>query len=130
MKPDGKPADQTRPRAINPLQGAPGQASLWSSSWRTPARAPLRHDIRADVCVVGAGIAGMSVAYQLAKSGATVAVLDDGAIGSGMTSRTTAHLSTAIDDRFYQIEKMHGAEVLELAAKSQIAAVDEIERTV
>jgi glycine/D-amino acid oxidase-like deaminating enzyme/nitrite reductase/ring-hydroxylating ferredoxin subunit len=117
-------------RAINPLQGSPGQASLWTLSWRTPARPPLAHDVRADVCVVGAGISGMSVAYQLAKSGAEVVVLDDGAIGSGMSSRTTAHLSDAIDDRFYEIERMHGADALKLAAASEKEAIDEIERIV
>lgn len=35
-------------------------------------------------------------------------VLDDGRIGGGMTERTTAHLSNAIDDRYFEIERIHG----------------------
>src|SRR6185503_15166315 len=50
-----------------------------------------------DVCIVGAGIAGMTTAYSLAAEGRSVIVLDDGPVGGGMTQRTTAHLSNAID---------------------------------
>ena len=40
-------------------------------------------------------------------------VLDDGLIGGGMTGRTTAHLSNAYDDRYVEIEKLHGAEAID-----------------
>jgi glycine/D-amino acid oxidase-like deaminating enzyme/nitrite reductase/ring-hydroxylating ferredoxin subunit len=87
----------------------------------------LRKDIEADVCVVGAGIAGLTTAYQLACEGRTVVVLDDGPIAGGQTQRTSAHLSNAIDDRYVEIEKVHGAEGARLAAESHTAAIDRIE---
>jgi glycine/D-amino acid oxidase-like deaminating enzyme len=118
------------PDAINPLQGAPGQATPWTLSFRPQARPPLAQDATADVCVIGAGIAGLSVAYEIAASGLSVIVLDDGAIGSGMTSRTTAHLSSALDDRFYEIERLHGVEEMKLVARSHEEAIDTIERTI
>jgi glycine/D-amino acid oxidase-like deaminating enzyme/nitrite reductase/ring-hydroxylating ferredoxin subunit len=86
----------------------------------------LTHDTRADVCVVGAGIAGLSTAYLLACTGQSVAVLDDGPIGDGQTRQTTAHLSNAIDDRYTQIERWHGPEGARLAAQSHTAAVEKI----
>jgi glycine/D-amino acid oxidase-like deaminating enzyme/nitrite reductase/ring-hydroxylating ferredoxin subunit len=99
-----------------------------------PEYPALDSDARVDVCVVGAGIAGLSTAYLLAKKatkmgkkGKTVLVIDDGPIGGGMTSRTTAHLMTAIDDRYREIERLHGAEGARLAAQSHCAAVDAIE---
>ena len=45
-------------------------------------------------------------------------VLDDGMIGGGMTGRTTAHLSNAYDDRYVEIERLHGAEASRLTAES------------
>src|ERR1700709_305408 len=54
---------------------------------------PLTDSRPADLVVVGAGIAGLSVAYQAARDGREVIVLDRGAIGSGMTARTPAHLT-------------------------------------
>src|SRR5205814_1978207 len=65
---------------------------------------------KADVCIVGAGIAGLSCAYMLAREGKSVIVLDDGPVGAGQTERTSAHLASAIDDRFYEVEHIHGVE--------------------
>jgi glycine/D-amino acid oxidase-like deaminating enzyme/nitrite reductase/ring-hydroxylating ferredoxin subunit len=92
-----------------------------------PGSLPLEADERCDACVVGAGIAGMTTAYLLAKKGRSVVVVDDGPIGGGMTSRTTAHLMSAIDDRYYEIERLHGAEGARLAAQSHAAAIEAIE---
>lgn len=84
----------------------------------------------ADVVVVGAGIAGMTTAYLLAREGRKVMVVDKGEIGGGETSRTTAHLSNAIDDRYSFLETQHGEEGARLAAESHTAAIDLIERIV
>ncbi|TIW30116.1 MAG: FAD-binding oxidoreductase, partial [Mesorhizobium sp.] len=65
-----------------------------------PDAVALGQSEQVDVVVVGSGIAGLSVAYELAVAGQKVAVLDRGRIGSGMTARTTAHLSSVCDDYF------------------------------
>jgi glycine/D-amino acid oxidase-like deaminating enzyme/nitrite reductase/ring-hydroxylating ferredoxin subunit len=83
--------------------------------------------VTVDVCVVGAGIAGLTTAYLLGKSGKKVLLLDDGPLASGMTQVTTAHLANAIDDRFTKIEHWHGAEGAKLAAQSHMAAINRIE---
>lgn len=92
-----------------------------------PRFAALTKDAGADVCVVGAGIAGLSTAYLLARQGKSVIVLDDGPIASGQTQRTTAHLSNAIDDRYVEVERIHGQDGARLAAQSHTAAIDRIE---
>src|SRR5687768_14766325 len=103
------------------------------SSWMevdTPDGAPLDRDARADVCVVGAGIAGLTTAYLLTKVGKTVAVLDDGPTAGGETARTTAHLGSYLDDDMTEIERLHGEQGLRLAYESHAGAIDEIERIV
>jgi glycine/D-amino acid oxidase-like deaminating enzyme/nitrite reductase/ring-hydroxylating ferredoxin subunit len=87
---------------------------------------PLRQDLRTEVCVVGAGIAGISTAYLLARAGKRVVVLEDGAVGGGETGRTTAHLSNALDDRYHLLERLHGQDGARLAAASHAAAIDQI----
>ncbi len=101
--------------------------SLWMETTGEPHQSMLVDDSHADVCIVGAGIAGITTAYLLAKQGKSVIVLDDGAVGGGQTQRTTAHLSNALDDRYYEIERLHGAEGAKLAASSHTAAIDRIE---
>ncbi|MBC7788789.1 MAG: FAD-dependent oxidoreductase [Anaerolineae bacterium] len=103
--------------------------SIWMSA-PTPRFASLNEDIATDVCVVGAGIAGLTTAYLLARAGQSVVVLDDGQVGGGETGRTTAHLSFVIDDRFNWIERLHGEEGLRLAVESHRSAISRIERIV
>lgn len=101
--------------------------SIWMETFKVPARSPLIENTHADVCIVGAGIAGMTTAYLLGREGKSVIVLDDGPIAGGMTQRTTAHLSNALDDRYFEIERIHGEQGAGLAAASHSAAIDRIE---
>lgn len=104
--------------------------SPWMATSDIPRYEPLRDDLEADVCIVGAGIAGISTAYLLARSGRRVVVLDDGPIAGGETGRTTAHLVCALDDFYSDIEKMHGTEGARIAAESHMSAIDRIESIV
>ena len=104
--------------------------SLWMATADMPSYAPLAEDATADVCVVGAGIAGITTAYLLTQVGKSVIVLDDGPVGSGETGRTTAHLTNAMDDRFYRLEQLHGERGARIAAASHGAAIDRIEAIV
>lgn len=83
-----------------------------------------------DVCIVGAGIAGLTCAYTLAKQGKSVAVLDKGKVAGGQTSRTTAHLSWVLEERYYTLEEYFGEKKLKNIAESHSAAVDYIEKIV
>ena len=101
--------------------------SVWMGTTEVPQFQPLTQDLRANVCVIGAGIAGMTTAYLLARAGRAVVLIDDGQIGGGETSRTTAHLTAALDDRYYNIQKLHGEEGARLAAESHMSAIHRIE---
>src|SRR5689334_7816292 len=103
-------------------------SSPWGKNVRMPPVAALSGDVKTDVCIVGAGIAGLSVAYELLRAGRKVVVLDDGKIGGGQTSLTTAHLSNAIDCRYFDIARVHGADAPRLVAESHTQAIDTIER--
>src|ERR1043165_5884735 len=104
--------------------------SVWMATANTPIQPRLRENIRTDVCIIGAGIAGMTTACLLAKEGRSVVVLDDGAIGGGMSGRTTAHLTNAFDDRYMEMEKLHGADGARLIAASHTAAIDKVEQII
>ncbi|MDX1953152.1 MAG: FAD-dependent oxidoreductase [Verrucomicrobiota bacterium] len=91
---------------------------------------PLHSDLRTEICIIGAGISGLTTALLLAEEGHQVVVLDDGPIGGGETGRTTAHIVNALDDRYYDLESMHGIDGIRLAAQSHSAAIDKIEEIV
>src|SRR5215213_6870371 len=104
--------------------------SLWMATADTPSQFRLKDSIRTDICIIGAGIAGLTTAYLLAKEGRSVVVLDDGVSGGGMTGRTTAHLTNAFDDRYVEIEKLHGEEGARLTAESHTAAIEKINQII
>ena len=115
---------------ISQTERAGANLSLWEATSDAGRLDPLRQDVDADVCIVGAGISGLSVAYTLALAKREVVVIDDGLIGRGMTARTTAHLVNALDDRYFDLEKLHGHEGARLAAESHTAAIDRVEKIV
>lgn len=102
--------------------------SVWMATATLPAFQPLTRDMHADVVIVGAGISGLTTAYQLGRAGKSVIVLERGSILSGETERTTAHLSCALDDRYFELERLHGKRGAQLAAESHAAAINAIER--
>lgn len=103
--------------------------SFWEGTTEhAAALSSLKEDAQADVCVVGSGIAGLTTAYLLAQRGLEVIVLEGRDFATGETARTTAHLASAIDDRFVDLEKYFGEEGSRLAAESHAAAIDLIER--
>jgi glycine/D-amino acid oxidase-like deaminating enzyme/nitrite reductase/ring-hydroxylating ferredoxin subunit len=110
--------------------GKSGTTPLWLAEGEPPRRPPLKRNARADVCVVGGGIAGMTTAYLLARERRNVVLLDAGPLAAGETSRTTAHLSNAMDAGYAWIEEAHGTEGARLAAESHSAAIDRIETIV
>src|SRR5690242_19597257 len=110
----------------NKMKSSGAMTSIWMATADISPRPALSEDIAADVCVVGAGIAGLTTAYLLADEGRSVIVLDDGTIAGGETSRTTAHLVNALDDRYFEIERLHGEKGGRLAAESHTAAIDRI----
>ena len=109
---------------------AGSSTSVWMGSATLPNFPALAADERADVCVVGAGLAGLTTAYLLTRAGKSVIVLDDGPIAAGETARTTAHVVTALDDRYFELEQLHGEAGAKLAAESHAAAIATIERIV
>src|SRR5688572_14890256 len=105
-----KPYERTafmKPRDSKTSHDAGQTTSVWMNVPR-PKFGALTNDQETEVCIIGAGIAGLTTAYLLCEAGKAVVVLDDGPIGGGQTQRTTAHLASAIDDQFFEIERIHG----------------------
>ena len=105
--------------------------SLWMTQEAVaPEALRLSKDLTCDVVIVGSGIAGLSVAYELSQIGKSVVVLDRGRIAGGVTSRTTAHLAPVCDDGVAELTKIRGEEMAAKFQASQSAAVDRIEAIV
>ncbi len=101
--------------------------SLWLETAHPDRQPALSENATADVCVIGAGIAGVTTAYLLARDKKSVILIDDGTPGCGETGMTTAHLSNVIDDRYTEMIRLHGVDGARLACDSHRAAIARIE---
>lgn len=104
--------------------------SYWIATEEPFGTQRLQQNIETDVLIIGGGIAGLTTAYCLLKEGRKVVLVEDGYIGSGESGRTSAHLSYALDDRYFEIEKIFGEKKAKYAADSHISAIQWIENTI
>ena len=71
-------------------------------------RPTLAEDLTCEVCIVGAGMAGITAAYILAGAGRDVVVLDRGQMAMEDTGHTTAHLQRVDDARLSHLVPRFG----------------------
>ncbi|MGW5478417.1 FAD-dependent oxidoreductase [Streptomyces sp. NPDC004008] len=99
------------------------QASYWIETAPGLPRPALTEELTVDVAVIGAGMAGLSTAWEVAQGGRSVAVLEAGRLAGGVTGHTTAKL-TALHTLVYQrLRRTRGAEGAQLYARSQTEAL-------
>ncbi|MBR3002190.1 MAG: FAD-dependent oxidoreductase [Clostridia bacterium] len=67
--------------------------SYWVENVSKQERKKLDNDYTADVCIIGAGICGLSTGYYLAKNGLKIIILDKNGIGEKASGHTTAKIT-------------------------------------
>ena len=90
---------------------------------------PLPPDARADIVIIGAGVAGLSAGYMLACENLSVMVLEAAAPGGGMTGKSTAHVSNAIDDGWRRLVEVVGPSQASCAAQAYSRGIAMIAET-
>jgi glycine/D-amino acid oxidase-like deaminating enzyme len=101
--------------------------------------APASHDAiastlaggaRVEVCIAGAGLAGMIAAYLLARERRSVMVIDEGPLGGPQIGAEVAQLAGVVESPYRELERCHGADGARGAAQGFVAAIDSIEAIV
>src|SRR5436305_5963261 len=96
----------------------------------SPERRALSHDVDADVCVIGAGLAGLTIAREVARRGWSVAVLEAGEVAGGASGRNAGFVSPGFAERIDAIvERVGLPRAKELWALS-VGGVDYIRRAI
>ena len=95
-----------------------------------PDRPRLNFDLDVDVCVVGAGLAGLTAAREIAQRGWSVAVLEGGQVGWAASGRNTGFVlpgfGAHIDDIVERVGLDHAKELWALSEQG----VDYVRRTI
>jgi gamma-glutamylputrescine oxidase len=95
-----------------------------------PQRERLNFDLDVDVCVIGAGLAGLTAAREVAQRGWSVVVLEGASIGAAASGRNTGFVlpgySEGIDDMIERIGLDHTKQLWALAEQG----LDYVRRTI
>ncbi len=87
-------------------------ASIWEATAKLPSFAPQNGDVETDTLIIGGGMTGILLAYELQQRGQKYLLVERGSIGGGTTGGTTAKI-TVQHGACYQKLLKEGFEVAE-----------------
>jgi len=104
---------------------------FWHDTLEMPSDvAPNDLPPKVDMAVVGAGIPGLAAAYQMAKRGVSVAVLDAETIGWGASSRNGGMVLTGLKLDAETVEKKYGSDLTRQLFEDSLASIKTVEQIV
>ena len=103
--------------------------SLWLDTVSLPIYNPLTENIEADLCIVGAGITGITLAYVLRNSGLKIVLIDSDQLLQGTTAHSTAKLTAQHHVIYHDLIKNYGKCSAKHYANAQTSAIEFVKRT-
>ena len=102
--------------------------SVWSKSVEMPEFPKLKGDIKTDVLIIGGGMCGILCAYFLELHGVDYVLAEANRIGTGITSNTTAKITSQHGLIYNKLIKSLGSEKASLYLNANENAVKEYQR--
>jgi Rieske Fe-S protein len=100
--------------------------SFWIDSTPETDFPPLIDNLLVDVAIVGAGIAGLTAAVLLKRSGLSVAVIESKSVAKGVSGHTTAKLTSLHQLVYAELIDKFGEEKARLYGESNEAAIAQV----
>lgn len=98
-------------------------SSIWLDGINRRVNNELNDDIDVDVLIIGGGITGVSILYNLIGSNLKVALVEKNRIGMGVTARTTGKLTFLQENIYSKIIRYKDRDSAKLYLESQIEAI-------
>ncbi len=104
--------------------------SIWSKTCEIRKREPLWEDIETEAVVIGGGMAGILIAYQLKQAGVHAVLLEAERIGGGQTKNTTAKITSQHGMFCKTFIEKKGRETASRYVQANQKAVEEYKRVI
>ncbi|WP_308389429.1 FAD-binding oxidoreductase [Acidithiobacillus sp. AMEEHan] len=86
----------------------------------------MAEDVRADVCIIGGGLTGVSAALELAEKGYKVALVEAQDIGWGASGRNGGQIVPGLATDIRVLEKLVGTETAKILWDFSLGAIESI----
>ncbi len=90
----------------------------------------LNENIECDILIIGGGISGILLAYMLKDSHKKVVLVEAKKIGSGVTTNTTAHVTSQHDLTYYRYSEIFGLYKMEKIYNANQDAIKGIKKII
>ncbi len=106
-------------------------SSYWIQSTKNlKLNEKITNNYETDVCIIGAGLAGLSTGYYLAKEGVNVIILDKDNIGQKVSGNTTAKITLQHNLIYDYLIKSFGTDFAMKYFKSNKEAISNIKKII
>lgn len=102
--------------------------SIWTRESALPRFRRMRGEVRADVLVIGGGLAGLLCAHRLKEAGVQTVLVEAAGICSGVTKGTTAKITSQHGLVYHKLLRRFGAERAKMYLEANQAALGEYRR--
>ena len=104
--------------------------SYWVETSKRPKFNKLEKNIKTDVCIIGAGITGITTAYMLSDKELDICLIDKGEICSGVTENTTAKITSQHGLIYKYLKETFGKEYAKKYLQSNEEAIKGIKKII
>ena len=105
--------------------------SLWIDEIeKINSNGELSEDTSANVCIIGAGISGITLSYYLTKKGYKTIVIERNEIGHGVTGHTTAKITSQHSLIYHYLSNQYGIKFAKKYFEANEEAIKNIEEIV
>jgi glycine/D-amino acid oxidase-like deaminating enzyme len=106
------------------------KSSIWLDNIKYKESEKLLNDSSFDVLIIGGGITGISIAYNLINSGLKVCLVEKNKIGHGVTSKTTGKITYLQELIYSNLKHTYDTKTAKLYLDSQMDAINIIKNIV
>ena len=100
--------------------------SLWLDGCENANYTSLQEDITCDVLIIGGGITGLSILYNLKDTNLNVVLMESDLIGHATTGHTTGKINYLQEHVYSDIQNKYGFNTAKLYYDSQIEAIEHL----
>lgn len=104
--------------------------SYWIDSVEFTKYPSLEENIKVDIAIIGGGLAGIQIAYQLSHANLNIAVFEANLIGHGTTGYTTGKITSQHNIIYSKIKDLFGMELAQQYANANESAIREIKKII